>query len=190
MAASKRSSLIASRRSRFATNAALRRSRLGQLMVIPHDREVDVLQCRQLAHLHARFQSGTPAQVAKLTDVERQPARHDADLAGKALGLFHAVSADHQRAAFLLESFEIDPRAPGTVRVQRGCRLVGENKAWAVQRGADERDLLAHTLGKGSEPSIAGLRQLEEIEQLINSPPAKCRLEVVDSAEVVEVRAR
>src|SRR5258706_9414011 len=130
-------------------------------MVVTQDREVDVMQCWQLAQLDARLQAGAPAQVAKLTDLERQPVRHDSDLAGKALSLFHAVRADHQRAALLLESFEIDPRAAGAVRIQCRCRLVGENKAWAVQRGADERDLLAHALGKGSEPSIACLRQLE-----------------------------
>src|SRR6266850_8021905 len=90
---------------------SLRRSRLGQLIVVPDDREVDVLQRRHLPHLDLRLQAGAPAELRELTDVEREPAGHDADLPGEVLRLLHAVRADHQRAAILLETFEIDPRA-------------------------------------------------------------------------------
>src|SRR5689334_22752661 len=64
MARMRRSSLTASFRSRAATSVALRRSSLGQLMFVRHllgtlsdDREVDVLQGRQLAHLLPRLQA-------------------------------------------------------------------------------------------------------------------------------------
>ena len=58
-----------------------------------------------------------------------------------------------------------------------------------VERGADERDLLAHALGVGAEPAVAGVRELEELEQLVDPPAAELWGEVVDRAEVVQVGA-
>src|SRR5579859_1751840 len=164
MARTRRSSLTASRRSRLATSAALRRSRLGQLMVarlVAHDREVDVLQGRQLAHLLARGQSRRAAQLGQVADREGAPGRHDPDLLTEGFRLLHAVSADHQRAALGLEVLQVSPRAPGAVGVERGGRLVGEHQARPVERGADERDLLPHALGEGAEPAVAGVDELE-----------------------------
>ena len=57
----RRSSLTASRRSRAATSAALRRSNFGQITMVVHNREVDVLQRRHLAHLLAHLQTGAAA---------------------------------------------------------------------------------------------------------------------------------
>src|ERR1700680_3357016 len=103
MATIRRSSLTASRRSRLATRAALRRSSLGQLMVVLDDGEVDVLQGRQLAQLAPRRQARTAAQLGQVADGERATGGHDADLSRAALdevlGLFHAVRADDERAA-------------------------------------------------------------------------------------------
>src|SRR5579859_5694858 len=66
MARTRRSSLTASRRSRLATRAALRRSRLGQLIVVAHDREVYVLQCREVPHLFARRETRRAAQLGQV----------------------------------------------------------------------------------------------------------------------------
>src|SRR5690349_21076317 len=109
----RRSSLTASRRSRWATMPALRRSRFSKLTwVIPNDREIDVLQRRQLAHLHARLQPRAAPQLGEVADRQRAPGGHDADGApagGQALSLVHAVSADHQRAAAVLQVLQVGP---------------------------------------------------------------------------------
>src|SRR5581483_10670045 len=98
----RRSSLTASRRSRTATSRALRRSSLGKLMVVSHDREVDVLQGRQLADLLPRFETGSPAQLGKVAHRERPAGGHDADVPGELLRLLHAVRADDQGGPVLL----------------------------------------------------------------------------------------
>src|ERR1700751_2824877 len=96
-----RSSLTASCRSLCATSAALRRSRLGQLIVVvAHYREVDVLQGRQLAHLAAHLEARALAQLGDVPHSKRPAGRHDADrrLAvitdAEVLGLVHVVCAD------------------------------------------------------------------------------------------------
>src|SRR2546427_11640962 len=80
-----RSSLVASRRSRRATRSALRRSRFSQLMVVPYDREVDVLQRRQLPELPPRFEARPPAELGHVADRQGAPGGHDADPSGKLL---------------------------------------------------------------------------------------------------------
>src|SRR5438876_524285 len=107
----RRSSLTASRRSRAATSAALRGSNFGQITMVVHNREVDVLQRRQLAHLLAHLQTGASAQLDQVAYRKRAAGGHDPDVSSKVLGLFHAVGADDERAAFPLQILEIDPRA-------------------------------------------------------------------------------
>src|SRR5205823_809159 len=119
MAAIRRSSLTASRRSRLATSAALRRSSFGQLTLIDplavprvsDDREIDVLQRRELAYLLARLEAGATAELDHASDRQSAAGGHDSDVACQLLGLVHAVGADHQRATFLLQVFEVDPGA-------------------------------------------------------------------------------
>src|SRR5690349_13851527 len=132
MATIRRSSLTASRRSRTATSAALRRSSFGQLMVVAHDREVDVLQGRQLADFLPRLQAGTTAQLDHAADRERAPGGHDADFACQMLRLLHAVRADHKSAAFRLQVFQVIPGAARAVGVERRGRLVGQDQPRAV----------------------------------------------------------
>src|SRR5437899_6262234 len=102
IASTSRISLVASRRSRRATSSALCRSRLGQLTVVAHDGEIDVLEGRQIAQLPARLQAGAPTQLGNVADRQRSAGRHDPDLARQYFGLFHAVRADHERAALFL----------------------------------------------------------------------------------------
>ena len=58
-----------------------------------------------------------------------------------------------------------------------------------MQRGPDERDLLAHPLGEGAQPSITSVCELEGLEQLVDPPPPKQGLQPVDGAEMIEVGA-
>src|SRR5260370_42587097 len=83
----KRSSLVASRKSRRATSAALCRSGLGQLMGVAHDREVDVLQRRQLAKLSARLETPAAAELGHVAHRQRASRRHDCPLLSRDLGL-------------------------------------------------------------------------------------------------------
>src|SRR5260370_30064233 len=124
----KRSSLVASRKSRRATNSALCRSRFSKLMVVAHDREVDVLQRRQLAKLATHLESRATAELGQVADRERATRGHDSDLLSEDFGLFHVVSADDERAAVLLQVLQVVPRAPGAVRVERGRRVVGQHQ--------------------------------------------------------------
>src|SRR5713226_9767193 len=133
----RRSSLVASRKSRRATISTLCRSRLGQLMVVLHDREVDVLQRRHLAKLSARLETGAAAELGHVADRQRATRRHDSDLFSQDLGLFHAVRADDERAAVLLQALQVLPRATGAVGIERGRRLVGQHESWSMKRGAD-----------------------------------------------------
>src|SRR5205085_10309353 len=119
----RRSSLIASRRSRPATSAALRRSSFGQLTwvfasLVSDNREVDVLERRQLTHFLTGLQSGVAPKLDDVADRQGPSAGHDADVAGKLFRLLHAVRADDERAAVLLQVFEVVPGAPRAVRVQ------------------------------------------------------------------------
>src|SRR2546430_546744 len=185
IATMRRSSLTASRRSRLATRAALRRSSSGQLtpVVSPFvvdDGEVDVLEGRELAHLLVRLKSRMAAQLDHVANRQRATAGHDPYVAGKLLRLVHAVRADDERAAALLQVLEVDPGAARAVRVERRCGLVGQDEARPVERGADQRDLLAHSLGEGAEPSIARVRELEGLEQLLDATPSNRRLEDCD----------
>src|SRR5690348_5090721 len=187
------SSLVASRRSRFATRAALRRSSLGQLTalrVVAHYREVDVLKSRQLDDLLTGLEAGATAPVDDASRGQRATARHDADAAGQGLGLVHAVGADDEGAAVLLQVLQVVPRAQRAVGIERGRRLVREHQPKAVEGRADERDLLAHAFGVGSEPAVDGVRQLEQLEEVVDPALAQSRREIIDRAEVVEVRAR
>src|SRR5712691_6818825 len=193
MAAISRSSLVASRRSRFATSAALRRSSFGQLMVayvVADDREIDVLQGWKLDHLLARLQARATAQFDHAADGECAPGGHDPYFAGQCFGFVHAVGADHERAAFLLEVLEVRPGPPGAVGVERGGGLVGADQARAVEGRPDERDLLAHSLRVGAEPAVARVAELEELEKVVDPAPAQRGLHVVDGPEVVEVGPR
>src|SRR5258706_10124419 len=103
MARIRRSSLVASRRSREATSRAfakstLRRDGFGNLWPVTNNREVDVLQGRQLTHLAADLQARLAAQLSEVADGKCAPGRHDADRSRQHLGLFHRMRADHQRA--------------------------------------------------------------------------------------------
>src|SRR6266567_400136 len=201
MARMRRSSLTASRRSRAATSPALRRSRSSQLMLVVarvagNDREVDVLQSRQLAHLAPHLQPRPNAQGRHVPDGERAAGGHDADRSvaivrcAEVLGLVHVVRADHERAAVCLQVFEIGPRAPRAVGVQSRGRLVRQHQARAVQGGPDQRDLLPHALREGAEPAVAGVVELEQVQQFVDTALSHVRVHPVDGAEVVEVRAR
>src|SRR5712692_2887599 len=173
---------------------SLRRSRLGQLTVTSHDREVDILQGRQLADLAPRLEARAAAQLRDVADGERTPCRHDPDLtrsrgpreiarfrgAYEVLRLFHAVRADDERAASSLQVFEVGPGPASAVRIERGGRFVGEHQPWAMQRRPNERDLLAHSFREGAQPPISRVRELEKLEQLTDAVAAECRLEVVD----------
>src|SRR5713101_5087015 len=132
----KRSSLVASRKSRRATNPAremwrempaqslepnlragpptpsLCRSRFSKLMVGAHDREVDVLQRRQLAKLATHLESRATADLGHVADRERATRGHDSDLLSEDFGLFHVVCADDERVAVLLQVLQVVPRAP------------------------------------------------------------------------------
>src|SRR5947207_10444500 len=88
IAAIRRSSLTASRRSRRPTIAALRRSSRGQItrrlrshghVVVVDDRQVDVLQRRELTELLARRQARLPAQLGQVAHRQREAAGHDPD---------------------------------------------------------------------------------------------------------------
>src|SRR5882672_10074326 len=81
----RRSSLTASRRSRVATSAALRRSNFGQITMVVHNREVYVLQRRELAHLLAHLQAGAATQLPQAADRQRASAGHDSDVARQVL---------------------------------------------------------------------------------------------------------
>src|ERR1700693_3129083 len=111
MARTRRSSLTASRRSRLATRAALRRSSVGQLMVVAHNREVDVLQRREVAQLFARRQARRAPQLCDVADCQSAARGHDPDLLAQALSLLHAVRADHKGAALGLQVLQVCPRA-------------------------------------------------------------------------------
>src|SRR6266851_3453393 len=112
----KRSSLVASRKSRRATNSALCRSSFSELMVVAHDREVDVLQRRQLAKLTTHLESRATAELGHVADRERATRGHDSDLLSEDFGLFHVVRADDERAAILLQVLQVVPRAPRAAR--------------------------------------------------------------------------
>src|SRR5438445_52195 len=183
-----RSSLTASRRSRAATSAALRRSNFGQITMVVHNREVDVLQRRQLAHLLAHLQTGASAQLDQVAYRKRAAGGHDPDVSSKVLGLFHAVGADDERTAFPLQIVEIDPRTPGAVRIQRRGRFVGEHESRPVERGAYECHFLAHAFREGAQPPVAGVGELEDLEQLVDPAPASVGLDGVDRPDVVQVR--
>src|SRR5260370_7314234 len=119
----KRSSLVVSRKSRRANNSALCRLRFSKLMVVAHDREVDVLQRRQLAKLATHFESRTTAELGQVADRERATGGHDSDLLSKDFGLFHVVCADDERAAVLLQLFQAFPPPPPAVRLDRRRRF-------------------------------------------------------------------
>src|SRR5207302_6862500 len=87
----------------------------------------------------------------------------------------------------LLQILEVAPCSSSTVRIQRRCRLVGENELRPVEGGTDERDLLPHAFGKGAEPPVACVTELEQLEELTDAASADRRLDVVDRAEVVQV---
>src|SRR5256885_7999177 len=154
----RRSSLTASRRSRPATSAALRRSNFGQITLVVHNREVDVLQRRQLAHLLTHLQTGAAAKLDQVADRKRPTGGHDSDVPSQVLCLFHAVRADDERAALPLQILEIDPRTPRAVRIQSRGRLVREHQTRPVEPGADECHFLPPTLPEGPPPSDAPLR--------------------------------
>src|SRR5712691_11639480 len=166
---------------------SLCRSRFSQLMVVAHDREVDVLQRRQLAKLSARLETGTPPELGHVAQSQRATRGHDPDLFAEDLSLFHAVRADDERATVLLQALQVLPRALRAVGIERGRRLVGQHEPRAMQSGADQRDFLAHTFGVRAQPSIRGIEQVELSEQLFDPAPPQSRLEVVDGAEVVQV---
>src|SRR6266581_2519916 len=94
IATMRRSSLTASLRSRLATRAALRRSNFGQITMVVHYREVDVLQRREIAYLLPHLQSRAAAPLDHVAYGERFATGHDSDVACQMLRLFHAVRAD------------------------------------------------------------------------------------------------
>src|SRR5438105_4748290 len=197
MAMMRRSSVTASRRSRAATSPALRRSRFSQLTlmvarVLGDDGEIDVLQRRQITQLATHLQSGPDPQRSQVPDGQRAAGGHDADRrvpivrCAEVLGLVHVVSADHERAAVRLQVFEVGPRAARAVGIEGRRRLVRQNQPRAVQGGADQRDLLPHAFGKGAEPAVAGVGELKQVEQLVDSTLSQTGVHLVDGAEVVE----
>src|SRR5256886_8000137 len=184
----RRSSLTASRRSRPATSAALRRSNFGQITLVFHNREVDVLQRRQLAHLLTHLQTGAAAKLDQVADRQRPAGGHASDVPSQVLCLVHAVPADDERAALPLQILEIDPRTPRAVRIQSRGRLVREHESRPVERGAYECHFLPHAFRECAQPSVAGVCELEDLEELVDPAPSNAGLDVVDRAEVVQVR--
>ena len=99
------------------------------------------------------------------------------------------MGADDERATLLLQVLEIDPGAPRAVRVEGRRRLVGEHEPWPVQRRPDQGDLLPHAFGEGAQPPVAGVGELEDLEQVVDAAAPHRGLDVVDGAEVVQVGA-
>src|SRR5260221_13583623 len=106
MASARRRSPAASRKSRSATSSALRRSSF-LLFPVPHDGEVDLFQSRPLDHLAVLLQPGGTGQGVDVAGGQEAAPRHDPDLAGERLRLFHVVGADDQRRAAGTELLEV-----------------------------------------------------------------------------------
>src|SRR2546422_9877734 len=94
-----------------APTPCLCRPSLDQLMVVPHDCEIDVLQGRHLTQLSPNLQPGTPAQLLYVTHCQRTAGGHDPDVAGERFRLLHAVGADHQPTAVVLQALQVSPGA-------------------------------------------------------------------------------
>jgi len=58
-----------------------------------------------------------------------------------------------------------------------------------VQRRPDQGDLLPHAFGEGAQPPVAGVGELEDLEQVVDAAAPHRGLDVVDGAEVVQVGA-
>src|SRR5919204_5685377 len=93
MAIAKRRSPAASRRSRKPTSAVLCRFSLI-IQFAPDDRQVDLLQRRQLPHLLAQLQARAAAQVTKVAVGEELAAGHDPDAPRERFRLLHRMGAD------------------------------------------------------------------------------------------------
>ena len=59
-----------------------------------------------------------------------------------------------------------------------------------MEGGTNECDLLPHAFGVSAKPAVAGVSELEQLEELVDAAPPHPRLDVVDGAEVIEVGAR
>ena len=91
----------------------------------------------------------------------------DRDRVGQLVGLLEVLRRQQQRRALLDEAPDDVPHPDPAARVEAGRRLVEDQQSRAADEGGAEVEAAAHAARVGLDDAVAGLGQLELLEQLV-----------------------
>ena len=94
-----------------------------------------------------------------------------ADLVGQRVGLFEVLRGQQDRRAVVDEVAHDAPHVLALGGVQAGRGLVEEDDARAADEARREVEAAAHAAGVGLRGAVAGVGEVEPVEQLLRAPP-------------------
>ena len=113
----------------------------------------------------------------------------DGDRVGELVGLLEVLGREQERRALADEAADDVPHAEPAARVEAGRRLVQEQEPRPPDEGAAEVEPAAHAARVGLDDAVAGVGQVELLEQLVGPSPGLGRRQLVQPAEHPQVLA-
>ena len=111
----------------------------------------------------------------------------DAD-AVAALHLLDVVGGDdHGEVALLAQRLHVLPQPPARLRIEADGRLVEEQHAGVVDEGARDLEPPLHAGGERPHQGVAPIRELDEMQHLVDPALAPRRRHAIDEAMEIEV---
>ena len=113
----------------------------------------------------------------------------DGDRVGQLVGLLEVLGRQQQRRAFAHEAADDVPHPEPAARVEPGRRLIHEQDPRSADQGASEVEPAAHATRIRLDDAIAGVGEVELLEELGGPLLGDARGELVEPAEHPQVLA-
>ena len=117
------------------------------------------------------------------------PVVDDRDRVGQLVGLLEVLGRQQEGRALADEAADDVPHAEPAARVEPGRRLVEEQEPRSADQRAPEVQPAAHPARVGLDDAIAGVGEVELLEELVGAAPGLGRRQLVEPAEHPQVLA-
>ena len=113
----------------------------------------------------------------------------DRDRVGELVGLLEVLGRQQERRALAHEAADDVPHPEPAARIEAGRRLIHEQDPRSPDQRASEVEPAAHAARIRLDDAIAGVGQVELLEELVGPSPGLDRRQLVEPAEHPQVLA-
>ena len=136
---------------------------------------------RTLDFSHDHVMSNRMLEVGGRTFRHQPSRRDDADTVCQGVGFVEVLRRQEDgHPEFRVEPSDLRPHRHPAVRVETGCRLVKKEHLGVVDEGGGEVKTTLHSSRVGSDSTVDGGSDVNQIEDLAESVPDLCRVQAVE----------